>query len=221
MLAYAANRPVIGARKPAPNTMLAIIGIHVAAIAALMSAKMELPSKFVDPPIKIDFIHPKTPPPPKPIQTKTKTPTTLTAVKAETTTPPIHFTQDPVEPVGPKFDTGIIGGGGAVVIPEFIRPVTHYPIKLGPRLATPEAELKPPYPQSKLLSEEEAVLSLKLTIDQSGRVVAVDPVGRTDAAFLTAARRHLLAHWRYRPASEDGRAVSSSTVITLRFQLDG
>ena len=70
-------------------------------------------------------------------------------------------------------------------------------------------------------SEEEAVLRLKLTIDERGRVIAVEPLGRADRAFLDSARRHLIAHWRYRPATEDGRAVSSSAVITLRFQLDG
>jgi len=53
------------------------------------------------------------------------------------------------------------------------------------------------------------------------RVVAVDPVGRTDPLFLEAARRHLIAHWRYKPALADGQAVASSMVITLRFQLDG
>jgi periplasmic protein TonB len=90
-----------------------------------------------------------------------------------------------------------------------------------PRLLTPASELRPPYPQSKLLSEEEATLRLKLTISDSGRVIAVDPLGAADRDFLDAARRYLIAHWRYQPASEDGRAVASSTVITLRFQLDG
>jgi protein TonB len=86
---------------------------------------------------------------------------------------------------------------------------------------TPQSELKPPYPPSKLLAEEEASLRLSLTIDERGRVVAVEPIGHTDPVFLAAARRYLLAHWRFRPASEDGRAVASTTVITLRFQLDG
>ena len=40
-----------------------------------------------------------------------------------------------------------------------------------------------------------------------------------DPSFLAAARKHLLAHWRYAPATEDGRAIASSTVITLRFEL--
>ena len=220
MLAYAANRPIIGARKPAPNTMLAIIGIHVAAIAVLMSAKMELPPRTVDPPIKIDFIHPHKPPPPNPVHPETQTAMSVTTIDRQTLIPPTHLEQDPVEDLGPTtINTGALGGG-SVIIPEF-RPPVHNPVTLGPRLATPESELKPPYPQSKLLSEDEAVLNLKLTIDQNGRVVAVDPVGRADPAFLNAARRHLLAHWRYKPASEDGRAVKSSSVITLRFELDG
>jgi protein TonB len=220
MLAYAANRPIVGARKPAPNAMLAIIGIHVAAIAVLMSAKMELPPHPFDRPTIIDFIQPPKTPPPNPVHAPTTKPMPTAAADPQVPVPPVNLTPDP--PVGPtSFDPGILGGGGTAVIPEIARPVVHYPVKLGPRLATPEAELKPPYPQSKLLTEEEAVLNLKLTIDQNGRVVAVDPIGRADDAFLAAARRHLLAHWRYKPASEDGRPISSSTVITLRFQLDG
>lgn len=94
------------------------------------------------------------------------------------------------------------------------------PVRTGPHFLTPEADIKPPYPQSKLRNEEEAVLRLKLTIDSRGRVTAVEPVGRADPVFLAAARRHIAARWRYRPATEDGRAIASSTVITLRFELN-
>ena len=48
MLAYAANRPAIAERRSAPNAMLAIIAIHVAGVAALMSAKMDLPARIAD-----------------------------------------------------------------------------------------------------------------------------------------------------------------------------
>lgn len=51
-------------------------------------------------------------------------------------------------------------------------------------------------------------------------MIAIDPVGGADPVFLDAARRHILARWRYKPATEDGRAVASSTVITLRFELE-
>ena len=94
------------------------------------------------------------------------------------------------------------------------------PARTGPRFATPESDIKPPYPQSKLRLEEEAVLRLRLSIDARGRVTAVEPVGRANPVFVAAARRHLLAHWRYKPATEGGRAMASSTVITLRFQLE-
>jgi protein TonB len=120
----------------------------------------------------------------------------------------------PVNPV-------LLGGGGTAIIPEVSHPLAHVPIHHDPRLLTPSSELKPPYPESKILSEEEAVLTLRLSIDERGRVIGVDPVGRADIAFLLAARRHLIAHWRYQPATDDGHAVASSTVITLRFELDG
>jgi len=61
---------------------------------------------------------------------------------------------------------------------------------------------------------------LKLSIDERGRVVAVEPVGRTDRSFFEAARRHLIANWRYKPATEDGKAIASSTVITLTFRIE-
>jgi protein TonB len=89
------------------------------------------------------------------------------------------------------------------------------------RLLTSPADLKPPYPESKVLSGEEATLHLRLTISDTGRVTAVDSVGPADRVFLDAARRYLVAHWRYQPATEDGRPVSSSIVINLRFLLDG
>jgi len=58
-----------------------------------------------------------------------------------------------------------------------------------------------------------------LAIAADGRVASVDPVGSADPAFLAAARKHILAHWRYQPATEDGHPVPSSTVITLQFPL--
>ena len=104
---------------------------------------------------------------------------------------------------------------------DVIEPIKLAPVRHDARLLTSPAELKPPYPASKLAAEEEATLNLRLTIDKSGRVVGVEPIGRADAVFVAAARRHLLAHWRYAPATADGLPVASTLNITLRFQLDG
>ena len=217
MLAYAASRPAPVERRPHPNAMLAIIAAHVAVVAAVMSAKMDLPQIIKHPPPVIFWVPTPKDPPPNP-----QTPHTQQQARNPVdyvppiVTPPSGEAFDP----GPtKLDPGPIAGAGANVITEL--PPAHFAVKLGPQLTTPTSELKPPYPASKLITEEEATLRLKLTIDEHGRVIAVDPVGSADRAFLEAARRHLLSHWRYKPATEDGRAVGSSAVITLRFQLDG
>ena len=94
------------------------------------------------------------------------------------------------------------------------------PVRIAARIATPDSALKPPYPLDKRRAEEEATLRLKLSIDTRGRVTAVEPIGAADPSFLEAARRHIIRAWRYTPATEDGVAMPSSTVINLSFRLE-
>jgi protein TonB len=221
MLAYAAHRPVFVDGRPHPNTMLLIIGAHVALVAAVMSAKMELPIK--PPPIitKVDFIPiPKDPVPVVQPKTPHGLPPSNTWIDHPRPQVPTQPTDQPLTGQGPSVDPGPVAGAGTTVMNDFPqRPVVLG--RSGPTLLTAPSELKPPYPASKLLNEEEAVLRLKLTIDENGRVVDVAPIGDADYAFLEAARRHLLAHWRYKPATEGGHAVGSTTIVTLHFELDG
>ncbi|MGZ2412434.1 periplasmic protein TonB [Sphingomonas sp. F9_3S_D5_B_2] len=222
MLAYAANRPDPAGRRSSPNTMLFIIAAHVAGIAALMAWKMDLPAREADPPIIVTMPRDPTPPPPND-ETKATKPTPqpsnewLTHPKPQVPTDPIK--QDPVDLSGTTtFDPGPIVGPTVDPIP-LPRPIPR-PVTVEPRLLTPPSQLRPPYPEAKLANEEEAVLHLRLAIGADGRVTSVEPVGRADPVFLQAARRHLIAHWRYSPATVDGRAVATTTVITLSFQLD-
>ena len=217
MLAYAASRPRVGARHSSPNALLVVISIHVAAVAALMSAKMDLPRFVPEPPLIIDTIYPPDPPPPNPpVKTAQPQQPTLALPVPQV---PIPQTDPVIVDPTPTPILDSLPGHSVEPLPRVDpRPV---PVRTGARLLTPASELRPPYPQSKLMAEEEATLRLRLTIDERGRVIAVDPIGRADGTFLDAARRYLIAHWRYRPASEGGRAILSSEVITLRFQLDG
>jgi len=221
MLAYAANAPRPAASRPAPNAMLFIIAGHVAVIAAVMSAKMDLPTRLFRPPTVVMTIPvPKAPDPTTQPQNQNQPANNSTIDRSNPFIPPTS-SNPPVDDIGPTDPGPTIASNDFKLPPGPPFVAIDPPVKLGPRLLTPASQLKPPYPASKLLAEEEATLRLRLTIDERGRVIAVEPVGRADSVFLAAARRQLLGHWRYQPASEGGHAVSSSTVVTLRFQLDG
>lgn len=217
MLAYASERRRRFQRRNSPPVMLAIVVGHIAVIAVVMSAKMAIDSRTPFEPTEVELIE--TPPPPeetrpeipaRPSQPALDRPLVIVPVPQ----PGPAIALDPVpEPVGP------IAGPAIDPTPPVPQPIPAI-LRTGPRFATPPELVRPPYPLSKIDSEEEAVLRLKLSIDARGRVVAVDPIGVADPAFLASARRHLLAQWRYRPATEDGRAIASSTTITLRFELD-
>jgi protein TonB len=222
MLAYAANRPRVGASQSSPNTLLLIACGHIALLAVAMSVKMALPPIVKEPPIvAVPIDRPVAPPP---VDTKQAQHPTNHPAQPRIPQP----AQDPSAlPPSPPFDFGSTtldppagGGTGTVPLPPLPPPPLPTGISRDAQLITSAADLRPPYPQSKLLAEQEATLRLRLTIDESGRVVAVDPVGRADPVFLASARRHLLSHWRYKPAMKDGKPVPSSIVISLRFQLD-
>lgn len=221
MLAYAVGRPIVGKRQSSPHAMLIVIAVHVALIAGVMSAKMDLPKRISHQPIIIDPLPEPTPPPPN-MTVRTPAPklTQIAIDQPAKDVPLPHFDQVPVDP-GPTMGPGSIAGTGSLVTPAFPNIVIGVPVRHDPMLLTPSSELRPPYPPSKILSQEEAVLRLRLTISEAGQVTAVDPIGFADREFLDAARRYLIAHWRYQAATENGRPVSSSSVITLRFQLDG
>jgi protein TonB len=220
MLAYAAHRPRAAARQSSPNTMLLILCGHIVVIAAVMSAKMDLPRRIFDPPTTVVSIPIPTEPLPIPEPAgKAPHPTQSSSIprrQTETVDQP-----QPQVPIDVGGGTGPTGEARTLTTPRINLPSKAFVASTGPRLLTLGAELKPPYPRSKILAEEEAALTLRLTIDEHGQVVGVEPVGAADPVFLDAARRHLLAHWRYSPATEDGRAVSTSIVITLHFRLDG
>ncbi len=227
MLAYTASRRRDLERRSSPSAMLVVAVAHVAAIAIVMSAKMDLPNKVTRTVTKIDFIREPVPPPPppepqriekpRPSQSRIDTPPTFVPVPP-TNLPPVDIRPAPIpQPRDPMIGPALDPQPPRVDPQPQPRPAA---VRTGPRFATPDHALKPPYPSSKLDSGEEAVLRLRLSIDERGRVTSVEPVGRADPAFLQAARRHLTARWRYQPATEDGRAVASSTVITLRFELE-
>lgn len=203
-----------------PRALVLIIGGHAALLAAVMTAKMEIIPPFVPQSTEVELIP--LPPPDKPPPPERKE--RAEPRNSQVDRPPIAFpipdqaetTFDDV-PLPPLPDAATVGTR-TETIPTSV-PVAE-PVRIAARFNTPERLIKPPYPADKQRLEEEATLRLKLSIDERGRVTAVEPIGRVDRSFFEAARRHLIANWRYKPATEDGRAVPTSTVISLTFRIE-
>ena len=212
MLAYA---PRPERRRLNPSALALILGAHAIAIGAVMSARMDVTRNHV-PPTIVDFL----PVPPEP-QPEPAEPVNSAPASRPIDTPPAIV--DTLPAPGPVvIDLPAPPDPGPVVdLAPRPGPVADPPIvRTGPRFATPDGDIRPPYPESMRARDEEAILRLRLSIDERGRVMAVEPVGKADPTFLAAARRHILKAWRYKPAMAGGRAIASSTVITLQFELD-
>ena len=216
-----ASTPGFADHRRHPRALMLIVGGHAVLIAAVMTAKMDLPIKIIDPGTVIRFIPEPVTPPPPPTPPKPVTPQTQPTSSSVDRVPTIVPTP---QPAGTEFDptpaptnTGPATGTGIEPGPTIVAP--QPPVRIAARFMTPERYIKPPYPVDKQRLEEEATIRLKLFIDERGRVTSVEPVGKVDRSFFEAARRHLIANWRYKPATEDGHPVASSTVITLSFRL--
>ena len=220
MLAYAANAHP-ARRAGSPSSLAVILAGHAVLIGAVMTAKMDVVGP--DPFIPIDtFNVPADPPPPPPPD-----PTVKPQQPRPVTQDSFIEIERPIVPMDTSslsFDQGkaiedianVIGTD--VQLPLLDLPKS--PVKHAAVFRTADNAVKPPYPLDKRRAGEEATLRLKLSIDARGRVVAVEPVGAVDPSFLEAARRHILRAWRYKPATEDGVTVPSSTVINLSFRLE-
>ena len=216
MLAYAPNRNVQQAR---PGLFALIALGHVALIGTVMAAKFvyERPAGSET---EISFIDEAKPPPPKPPE-PTVDPAQPTKSEVFIPDPILPPVKGPTEPLTttsePPIPSGPIAGTGKLPDPP-LPPIAEV-VRKGPVFITAADNIRPPYPAAMRESDREAVLRLRLSIDANGRVTAVESVGRADPIFLDAARRHIMKAWRYRPATEDGRPVATSTTVTLKFEL--
>lgn len=218
MLAYAANTPSIAARTGSPKALTLIIAGHALAIAAVMTAKMELiPIEGI--PIIDTYAVPTDPPEPQPepaVEPEQTQPLTQeTFIDSTDTVVDMGQATGTLVDAGPTIRDIITDGGTTMLDPPHADPV-----RVAARFITAESEIKPPYPLDKRRAGEEATLKLRITIDARGRVTSVEPVGPADPSFLEAARRHILKSWRYKPATEDGVAVPTTVTFNLSFRLE-
>lgn len=81
------------------------------------------------------------------------------------------------------------------------------------------SELQPPYPASEQRAENEGSVTVRILIGTDGRVKSVEKVRGASDAFFRATEQQALRHWRFKPATVDGRPVESRKVMTVHFRL--
>ena len=220
MLAYAAGRRTIGSRQSNPSALLVIISVHVALLAIVMSARMERERLRPEPPITVETIHdpliePKPLPQPHPQQPQ---PTPLSTPHPDVSLPPL---QPPPVSANPSLpDPGVALGGTGVTVTPTSPTDRHDPHPPRPPPAHPAVRAQAALPCRQAAERRGSGADASAHHQRAGtgdRCAA----GRSGRPFIprsgTSPPDGALA---VPPATEDGRAIATTTVITLRFMLD-
>jgi protein TonB len=206
-----------------PVAMVAALSINIAAVTALMLAKMGgVPFK----PEIIELINPTLdPPPPEPIKERPKVDTP--APESPLYTPPRQVETEPVASDNRIEGTPVLplGGNGAGadtsgtrVEPEVIP--TPLPVLTDAvPLASAARDFQPPYPSVLLRTGVEGKAVLRVLIGSDGRVKQVAIISADDPLFADAAERQALRKWRFKPATRDGQPVETWKQLTVRFEI--
>lgn len=205
-----------------PVAMTLAVSINLAAVTALMLAKMGVP---VAPPGVIDLINP-TPDPPKPDETKPDPP-----IKVPTARSTPHIPEPQVPSDVPDSGASIAGTGDAVpggwqgdagtqAEPRPEPTPTPMPLITEPvPLPSAARDFQPPYPSQLLRMGVEGKAVVRVLIGADGRVTQVAIIAADDPLFAEATERQALRKWRFRPATRDGQAIESWKQMTVRFEI--
>jgi periplasmic protein TonB len=209
-------------KRRSPASLMVVIALHGAALTALLMAKTHFEVRD-DKPLFAKPIRETLPPPeaevPPPPETKQLPKETVTFK------PPIvdlpNLPDVPVE----RTETKI------VPLPQPLPPLPTpdppmpkaepkaEPVRIAARIDA-RSNLQPPYPASEQRAGREGVVTVRVTIGPDGRVVAVEKVSATSDDFWRATERQALRAWRFKPATLDGKPVTSTQTLTVRFELD-
>lgn len=78
----------------------------------------------------------------------------------------------------------------------------------------------PPYPPIAVRLGEEGVVRLHIALDSAGKINAVNVLKTSGSERLdNAAVSWVIRHWRYAPATHDGKPVASVVLADVRFDL--
>lgn len=161
------------------------------------------------------------PPPPKPdtkpIPVQITPPTPTVKQQTKTIEPPPLATDDP-QPgdtvIPPDTTIGPTAESTTVTPTDDGKPLTGAHLEYA-------ANPAPSYPSASLRAQEQGTVLLEVLVDVDGRPIDVK-ISRSSGyrALDAAARRQVLANWRFRPAMRNGVAVQAIGIVPVEFKLD-
>ncbi|MFN3591818.1 MAG: energy transducer TonB [Thermaurantiacus sp.] len=162
------------------------------------------PEEPPPPPPQLEDIPPYVPPPDVRIETAAPPPPTIQTQTQIATPEPPRVVQAPVAPPAPPAPP-----------PEPKRVVTQ----AAPIARTFEVR-EDDYPAASLRAEEQGVTQVRVVVGTDGRVRSCEVTrssghSRLDTRACEIAQRR----WRFRPATEDGQPVESTTTRSYRWQI--
>jgi len=203
-----------------PTTIGAVIAVHVALGAAILSmTAFEAIQK------KVDIIwarsipaeQPRTEPAkPQPEARKPRHEETIALVRPQIDLNALQHDVIKLDPLpttdlsrdkGPVIETGTLPEKPAPVLVD-ARPDTRF-----------MESFQPPYPAAMLRLQLEGKVTVRVTIGPDGRVQDIALISAPDPAFFEATRRQALSRWRFTPATRDGMPVASEKVMSVTFRL--
>jgi len=179
------------------------------------------PQMLVLPPSNpiVDIVPRPLPPPPPPMPPRPEMAQPATATPAPTPAAPVLVREDvgpldvpappqpaPPAPVLEARGDASAGAGAGAASPAALR-----------YIAAPA----PPYPRPAVRAGLTGTVWLRVLVDETGRPVSVDvDQGSGHRILDDAARRQVLAHWRFQPALHDGQPTQAWGRVPIEFKLD-
>lgn len=193
-----------------------VLLLLLAPMSPVVKAVRETTVTFVDP---IKVTPPPPPPPPvEPIHVAIRdVPAPPIRQPTHTIEPPPLPTNDP-QPgdtvIPPDTTIGPIADSGNVTPHDTGEPLTGAHLEYA-------ANPAPTYPPSSLRAQEQGTVLLEVLVDVDGRPIQVT-ISRSSGsrALDAAARRQVLANWRFRPAMRNGVAVQAIGIVPVDFRLE-
>jgi len=208
-------------KRRSPASLAAVIGLHGAALAAVMIygtytfVKQDPHRTTV-----INVTDPQIPPPEPPPPPQPRAAQVPQEASHMTVVPPIApLNQGPVAPPAPPTPPQPPAPPGpqlALNTTPALPPPVRHAAQVDPNYRD---ALQPPYPRSMEQAERNGSVRVRITIGTDGRVSAIEQLSATDVAFWQVTERQARSRWRFRPATVDGRPVVSTMVMTVTFRI--